>query len=278
MCYLFRAAALFPMTILDHPVWLALVLLFLFVGMVEAGFRLAVATGAVTDDARREQITASRDALGVLLSLLLGFTLAMGLPRYDLNRQLVLEEANAIGTSSLRAGMLPSPQRETVRELLLSYTQARLAFSRASMDFGELEQSQASTKQLQSQLWDQAEAVVQSSPTPITSLFIQSLNEMFDISEKRMAALENRIPQSIWLMLALLGVLTCLMFGYAARRRVWVISIVTPLMIAIVMSLIADLDSPRNGSIKTDLRSLQRVERDLQQSPAPAPSPPARRL
>lgn len=266
------------MTILDHPLWLAIVLLFLFVGMVEAGFRLAVATGAVTDDARREQITASRDALGVLLSLLLGFTLAMGLPRYDLNRQLVLEEANAIGTSRLRAGMLPSPQRETVRELLLSYTQARLAFSRASMDFGELEQSQASTKQLQSQLWAQAEAVAQSSPTPITSLFTQSLNEMFDLSEKRMAALENRIPQSIWLMLALLGVLTCLMFGYAARRRVWVISIVTPLMIAIVMSLIADLDSPRNGSIKTDLRSLQRVEQDLQQSPAPAPSPPARRL
>ena len=266
------------MTILDHPFWLALVLLFLFVGMVEVGFRLAVFTGAVTDDPRREQITASRDALGVLLSLLLGFTLAMGLPRYDLNHQLVLEEANAIGTSGLRAEMLPSPQRETARDLLLRYTQARLAFSRASTDFTELEQSQARTKQIQLQLWTQATAAAQSSPTSITALFLQSLNEMFDLSEKRMTALENRIPQTIWLMLALLGMLTCLMFGYAARRRVWVISVVTPLMIAIVMSLIADLDTPRNGSIQTDLRSLQRVEQDLQQSPAPALPPSARRL
>jgi len=266
------------MIILDHPLWLALSLLLLFALMVEIGCRLGLLSGVVADDARHEQITASRDALGVLLSLLLGFTLAMALPRYDLNRQLVLEEANAIGTSSLRAGMLPSPQRETVRNLLLTYTQARLAFSLAPVDFDKLEQSQARAKQLQSELWTQAEGAAQSSPTPITALFIQSLNETFDLCEKRMAALENRIPPTIWLMLMLIGVLTCLMFGYAARRRFWLVSIVTPLMIAVVMGLIADLDSPRNGSIKTDLRSLKRVEQDLQQSPVPPPSPPARRL
>jgi len=115
---------------LNNPLRLALALLFLFAITVEAGFRLAVFTGAVSDAARREQISASRDALGVLLSLLLGFTLAMVLPRYDLNRQLVLDEANAIGASSLRAEMLPSPQRETVRDLPLAYAQPRLAFSR----------------------------------------------------------------------------------------------------------------------------------------------------
>jgi hypothetical protein len=129
LCDLLRALAL-SHDRLNNPLWLALALLFLFAITVEAGFRLAVFTGAVSADARREQISASRDALGVLLSLLLGFTLAMVLPRYDLNRQLVLDEANAIGASSLRAEMLPSPQRETVRDLPLAYTQARLAFSR----------------------------------------------------------------------------------------------------------------------------------------------------
>jgi hypothetical protein len=79
-------------------------------------------------------------------------------------------------------------------------------------------------------------------------------------------------------MLALIGVLTCLMFGYAARCRFWLVSFVIPLMIAIVAGLVADLDSPRNGSIKTGLRSLQRVERDWQPSPAPPPPPAARRL
>jgi hypothetical protein len=116
-----------------------------------------------------------------------------------------------------------SPQRETVRDLLLAYTRARLAFALAPVDFDELEQSQAHTKQLQSQLCTQAEGAAQSSPTPITALFVQSLNEMFDLSQKRMAALENPIPQTIWLMLALIGVLTCLMFGYAARCRFWLV-------------------------------------------------------
>jgi hypothetical protein len=35
-------------------------------------------------------------------------------------------------------------------------------------------------------------------------------------------------------------------------------------MIAVVIGLIADLDSPRNGFIRTDLKSPQRVELDLE--------------
>jgi len=64
-------------------------------------------------------------------------------------------------------------------------------------------------------------------------------------------------------MLLLISLLTCFTFGYASRRRFWLVGLIIPLMIAIVMGLIADLDSPRNGSIRTDLRSLQRVEQDL---------------
>jgi len=154
------------MPILDHPVLLGLTLLLVFAATVEAGFRLARLSGVVSDDSRYEQITASRDALGVLLSLLLGFTLAMALPRYDLRRQFVLDEANAIGTASLRAQMLPSPQPEAVRSLLLGYTQARLAFSIAPLNSPDLQQSQNRSKQLQSELWTQAQAAAQSNPTP----------------------------------------------------------------------------------------------------------------
>jgi len=106
---------------------------------------------------------------------------------------------------------------------------------------------------------------------------------MIDLAEKRMAALENRIPPTIWIMLIVIGVMTCLMFGYATRRQFWLVSLITPLMIAVVIGLIADLDSPRNGFIRTDLNSLQRVELDLeveQGSPSdgsPAPSAPASR-
>ncbi len=86
---------------------------------------------------------------------------------------------------------------------------------------------------------------------------------MIDLSEKRLTALENRIPHTIWLMLLLIASLTCFTFGYGQRRRFWLVAIVTPLMITIVMGLIADLDSPRSGFLRVDVRSLERLEQDL---------------
>jgi hypothetical protein len=250
-------------TLLDHPLLLSFALLFLLMAAVEAGFRLAVLTSVHLDEERRGQIAASRDALGILLSLLLGFTLAMALPRFDLRKQLVLDEANAIGTTSLRAGILPEAQRGSVRALLLQYVRTRQAYSHAVPGDSQLGDAIARTKTLQASLWRQAEDAGRQSPTAISALFIASLNETIDLSEKRLAALENRIPPTIWLMLTLIAVLTCLVSGYGQRRRFWLIAIIFPLMIAIVMGLIADLDSPRSGFLRVDVRSLERLSRDL---------------
>jgi hypothetical protein len=73
------------------------------------------------------------------------------------------------------------------------------------------------TKALQSSLWQQAEQSARLSPTPMTALFVASLNDTIDLSEKRLTALENRIPPTIWLMLLLIALLTCLMSGYGQR-------------------------------------------------------------
>jgi hypothetical protein len=43
----------------------------------------------------------------------------MALPRFDLRKQLVLEESNAIGTAGLRAELLPQAQRIQARALPL---------------------------------------------------------------------------------------------------------------------------------------------------------------
>ena len=117
---------------LHHPLLRAVCLFVFLMSVVETGFRLAVRTGANLDDDSREQIAASRDSLGILLSFMLGFTPAMALPRFGLRKHLVMEEANAIGTTSLRAGRLPDPQRSQVRALLLQYVQVRHAYSQAA--------------------------------------------------------------------------------------------------------------------------------------------------
>ena len=58
-------------------------------------------------------------ALLGLLGLLLGFTFAMAVGRFESRKQLVLDEANGIGTTWLRAGYLSERARDAIRPTLL---------------------------------------------------------------------------------------------------------------------------------------------------------------
>jgi hypothetical protein len=250
------------LSILDHPGIFAPTVFVLLLAAVEVGHRMAVISGPAFGEDRREQIASARSALGILLSLLLGFSLAMALPRYDARRNLVIEEANAISATSLRAQMLPQPYRDRLAALVQQYVAARLAYSRIgshSTADGELVAAIERTKSLQAQMWAQAEALSMQSPPPSFALFVNSLTEMMGLSERRISALENRIPFPVWIMLILIALLTCVIVGYEQRRRFWLIALVTPLMASIVMGLVADLDSSRTGFLRVDLRSLERL-------------------
>jgi hypothetical protein len=188
---------------------------------------------------------------------------ALAVPRFDQRRELMVLEANAIGTTSLRAQMLPEPERSILQQLLRQYVDARLDFKAAGMNAEKIQAARVRSKQLQNDLWRQAAAVAQRSPTPITGLFVQSLNETIDLDAKRLAAVENRIPKTIWLMLVLIALLTCVTVGFSQRQGFALSILVPPLMIAVVMTPIADLDPPHSGLIRIDQQSMERLKSDL---------------
>jgi hypothetical protein len=252
------------MNTVDHP-WALFCLVFIvLLVVVELGYRLGLDSNANAHEDVREQLVATRDSIGLLLSLLLGFTLAMALPRYDDRKKMLVDEANAIGTTALRAQTLPEPARTKTLQLLSEYVDARMSYSTADLKGPEFQQSLVRTKQLQNEMWQQNVAAAHQSPTPITASFATSLNETIDLSEKRLATLENRVPVAIWVLLGLVGMLSCLMIGVTQRRRFWLVLAVSPLTIAIVLALIADLDAPRTGLIQIGQQSLRRVQQDLQ--------------
>jgi hypothetical protein len=246
--------------IFDHPRALFVLLFITLVASVEIGLRWRARRTAL-DEHQHKQVEGTRNEIGVLLSLLMGFTLAMGLLRYDHRTELVVDEANAIGTTRLRAEMLPEPSRERIRELLRQYVDSRVQYSRASTP-EELQRPLRQSEQLQSELWREATTAAQQSPNPITGLFVASLNESFDIKDKRIAGLENRVPSSLWFPLICIAVLACLTVGYGHSRRLWFSMVVPPLMIAIVMMLIADLDSARSGLVRVHQESIERLQSD----------------
>jgi hypothetical protein len=55
-----------------------------------------------------------------LLALIIGFTFAMALSRFAARRDAIVNEANAIGTTALRARLLPQPHRTETLNLLIA--------------------------------------------------------------------------------------------------------------------------------------------------------------
>jgi len=104
-------------------------------------------------------IDIARWAPGILLSLLLGFSLALALPRYDLRRELIVDEANAIGTVNLRAQLLPDPARSKSIALLREYVDARVQFSENGTASPLFAEATLRSHQLQAELWNQAKEV-----------------------------------------------------------------------------------------------------------------------
>jgi hypothetical protein len=246
-------------SLIDHPIALFGVVFAALLVVVEIGHRVALQTGVNRDEVLHEEIVAARGGTGVLLSLLLAFTLGMVLTRYDSRKQLIVDEANAIGTSRLRAQMLAEPFRSKILALLQRYLDARISFSEAGLDGEKSKASFSQAKELLDEMWQQGVTAAQQSPTPITSIFVQSLNETTNLSERRLAALENRIPGVLWAVLIFMSTLTCLLVGYSLRRKALLVILVWPLMISIVLALNADLDSPRTGLIQIGQQSIERL-------------------
>jgi Enoyl-(Acyl carrier protein) reductase len=163
--------------------------LILILGASEIGRRL----GVRAVDQGGDNVSTLEGAILGRLALMIGFTSAMALSRFEGRRDGVLNEANAIGTTALRARLLHAPHAAETLKLLREYVQVRLDITRRLPSAAELDAAVARSNALQEALWKQAKAVSMKDNAMVpTGLFIQTLNEMIDSHEKRLTALRNR--------------------------------------------------------------------------------------
>ena len=235
---------------------------------VELGFRLRRASHGVAVE-HQSVVESARDGLGVLLGLLLGFSLPMALPHYEQRTQLVTDEANAIETVAQRAQMLPEPYRDRIIQSLGEYVDARLEFAGADLDGPAMVAAIDQAKHLQNEMWQQTVMVVQQNLNQVTPIFAQSVGELADLIEQRRAAAEKHIPTTIWLVFVLISVLTCFVVGYSMQCRVLLGMLVLPLTVAIVLSLVSELDNPRAGLVRVNQQSMQRLRQNLKAEVVP---------
>ena len=246
------------------PIWgLFMAILVLVLLSVEGGYRLGRYRRSRTEQEKEAPVGAMVGATLGLLAFILAFTFGLAAARYDTRRQAVLDEANAIGTTYLRAGMLPD-RRAEVRALLRDYVDVRLQ----AVESGDLTEGIRRSEQLQDQMWAQAVALGEKNPTSIVvGLFVQSLNEVIDLHAKRVTAgLRNRIPGTIWLALLTIAGLSLAAMGYHAglvgtTRSLAVI--VVALTFSAVIALIADLDRPQEGTLTVSQQALIDVQQTM---------------
>ena len=245
------------------PLWgLFLTVVLLVLAAIEGGYRLGGYRHRQSGREKEAPVGAMVGATLGLLAFMLAFTFGMAASRFDTRKQLVLDEANAIGTTYLRTAMLPE-KRDEIRDLLRSYVDTRLR----AVQTGRVTEEILRSEDIQNQLWSAATAVgLQHGDSIVVGLFVQSLNEVIDLHAKRVtAALRNRIPGAIWVVLLTIATLSLAAMGYH-QGLVGTTRSLTILVVAVtfsaVIALIADLDRPQEGSLTVSQQALI----DLRQS------------
>ena len=186
-----------------------------------------------------------------LLALMLGFTFAMAMTRYEERREAVLRDANTIGTAVLRAQTLPEPERTGSLRLLGEYARFRLELTPANDILAQ--ESLVRSQALQNQIWQLAVTATTTDPRSLPlGLYEQALNDMIDQHEIRITALRNHVPDMVIVMLVLLAMVAIAFAGHdvalgRSGRRFAVTCMAV--LIGLVITLILDLDRPQRGVI-----------------------------
>jgi hypothetical protein len=239
----------------------------------EGGYRLGHWWQERTPDEKEGPTNMIVGSLLALLAFLLAITMGMASDRFDTRRGLMLAEANSVGTTYLRAGYLPEPSSSEIRDLIREYVPLRIVTS----DLAELRVRMARSVEIQAKLWSIAEGLARATPeSEVLALFISSLNETIDLHETRVIAGQYaRVPETILILLLLSSMLTLGMMGYNAgltRRRSSLTAVVLIAVLGAVVTLVVDLDRPREGFLTVSQQPLLDLQEQIKALP-PANAP-----
>src|ERR1700693_3381111 len=232
---------------------------------------LSVRIGVSFRKRRRSLEENERDDFGIimaailtLLGLIIGFIFSMAITRYDQRKNLEEAEANSIGTEYVRVDFLPTADAARARSLLRSYLDQRILFYK-TRDDRQLQQIDASTTQLETELWSAVQAPAAAQPTPLVAIAVTGMNDVLNSKGSTQAAWWNRIPNAAWGLMAAIAICCNLLIGYGARRgpAKTTLLLVLPLIVSISFSLIADIDSPRGGIVRVQAQNLTRLSQSL---------------
>jgi hypothetical protein len=250
------------------PLWsvyiVTVIVLFL---SAEAGFQLGKLIQRRWPDKAEAGVGTVVGAALALLGFLLAFVTSIAIENFNHRRQLVVAEANAIGTNYLRAGYLPGPYGAESRELLREYVDLRTK----ALDRAATELAIARSGQIHDELWLMAEEVAKENSGSTIALYLSAVNAVIDLHTERInAELGYRVPPIIVLGLYIVAVMTMVLIGVhdGYREKHNLIALITVvLIVSVVFLVIVDLDRSNVGLLQVPQQALIELQQKLNLTP-----------
>ena len=256
------------------PSWeLALLILAVIGGATAVGY--AVGRYLRKHEAKlREPFGVLQGALLGVVGLILAFGLSLAVGRYEDRRAATVDEANAIGTSYLRAQLIAEPARTQSLELFPRYTDLAIQITKEVPGSAGMLRTTAAESALQRRLWQLAGQSIATAPNASAPrLYVDSLNETFDAQSTRLSALNNRVPGAV-LTLEVIGAaiamgLLALHISVLGRGLVAMLSAAA--LVTLLLLVTFDLDRPTRGLIKVPDTPLVTARASMSLPPAASP-------
>src|SRR5262245_46851137 len=238
---------------MNYTLFLSLVCAGVFAGMLvclEVGRRHGRRKAARDPHAAAEGLGTVDGAVFALLGLLIAFTFSGASARFDGRRQLIVEEANNIGTAYLRLDVLPAEAQPALRDSFRAYLDARLEAYREFPDRKAVRAGLDRANEVSARIWRQAvEAVGSKDALPTAAvLLLPALNAMIDITTTRTMALQTHPPRVVFVMLFGLALAASLLAGYGmtgSKTRARFHMVGFALVMAAAIFVILDIEYPR---------------------------------
>ena len=239
---------------------------------------IAIESGFLLGKRKRERLTGEETPnLGTVVAAsltLLAFMMAIVFgaveSRFNERKQIALDEANAIGTAFLRADLLPGADRAYIRQLLHEYVTLRVEATQNGIE-QKIRQAIDRSEVIQSDMWSRAVTLANQQPTPITALFVQSLNELIDVHQARLTfSIHYRMQGAIWVMLYGLAIIAMIMGGYdsglSSSRHVIILTLLAAFAFSAVLTLVVALDQPWQHLSAVTQEAMIDVQEDIRRS------------
>lgn len=225
--------------------------------------------------ASQKQSTRIEDATLALFGLLLAFCFAGGASRYEARKQVLLDDAMAIGGFVTVADLLADPERSALQRQIRIYVDQRLAFGVTALDdpkmAGLIRDSRASQGRISALV---AAAIAKMNTPSVHPALVNALSGLTEAADRRLYRVREHVPGNIVMMLVVFGVFAAYTMGRLRDARSSEAGgpsriVAYAVLVGLVFFVTIDLEQPRRGLLRVSQAPMQDLRSSLVAPPLP---------